>query len=294
MIRALSLSIAIALALHSTTTFAADMPQSSRFDNRIQHVDYNSGDVVIVRTVPGISTRVVFGPGETVLDIASGFTQGWNFSDRDNVLYIKPQSIKGENGQPSMPPEAGKWNTNLLVKTNLRLYDFDLHLLPGSNSGAPATNQRISYRVEFRYPEDEAEKAKKALEAQAAKVKLDAKTAPRNWNYSMQVGPDSEGIAPTLAYDDGRFTYLKFPNNRDFPAVFLVAADKTESLVNTHVEKDVMVIQRVASEFVLRLGNSVVGIYNDSYDIDGVPANDGTTVPGVKRVIISGEETNHE
>jgi P-type conjugative transfer protein VirB9 len=251
MIRALSLSIAIALALHSTATIAVDMPQSSKFDNRIQHVDYNAGDVVVVRTVPGISTRVVFSPGENVLDIASGFTQGWNFQERENVLYIKPQSIKGENGQPSMPPEAGKWNTNLLVKTNLRLYDFDLQLLPGSNSGAPATNQRISYRVEFRYPEDEAEKAKKALEAQAAKVKLDAKTAPRNWNYSMQVGPDSEGIAPTLAYDDGRFTYLKFPNNRDFPAVFLVAADKTESLVNTHVDKDVMVIQRVASELVL-------------------------------------------
>ena len=294
MIRALSLSIAIALALHSTATIAVDMPQSSKFDNRIQHVDYNAGDVVVVRTVPGISTRVVFSPGENVLDIASGFTQGWNFQERENVLYIKPQSIKGENGQPSMPPEAGKWNTNLLVKTNLRLYDFDLQLLPGSNSGAPATNQRISYRVEFRYPEDEAEKAKKALEAQAAKVKLDAKTAPRNWNYSMQVGPDSEGIAPTLAYDDGRFTYLKFPNNRDFPAVFQVATDKTESLVNTHVDKDVMVIQRVASELVLRLGNSVVGIYNDSYNIDGVPANDGTTVPGVKRVIISGEETNHE
>jgi len=294
MIRVLSLSIAIALALHSTASIAVDMPQSSKFDNRIQHVDYNAGDVVVVRTVPGISTRVVFSPSENVLDIASGFTQGWNFQERENVLYIKPQSIKGENGQPSMPPEAGKWNTNLLVKTNLRLYDFDLQLLPGSNSGAPATNQRISYRVEFRYPEDEAEKAKKALEAQAAKVKLDAKTAPRNWNYSMQVGPDSEGIAPTLAYDDGRFTYLKFPNNRDFPAVFLVAADKTESLVNTHVDKDVMVIQRVASELVLRLGNSVVGIYNDSYDIDGVPANDGTTVPGVKRVIITGEETNHE
>ncbi len=294
MIRNLTLSIAIALALHSAATIAVDIPQSSKYDNRIQHVDYNAGDVVVVRTVPGISTRVVFSPGENVLDIASGFTQGWNFQDRENVLYIKPQSIKGENGQPSMPPEAGTWNTNLLVKTNLRLYDFDLHLLPGSNSGAPATNQRISYRVEFRYPEEEAEKAKKALEAKAAKVKLDAKTAPRNWNYSMQVGPDSEGIAPTLAYDDGRFTYLKFPNNRDFPAVFLVAADKTESLVNTHVDKDVMVIQRVSSELVLRLGNAVVGIYNDSYDIDGVPANDGTTVPGVKRVIISGEETNHE
>ena len=40
---------------------------------------------------------------------------------------------------------------------------------------------------------------------------------------------------------------------------------------------------------VLRLGNAVVGIYNDSFDPDGVPANQGTTVPGVKRVIKAGE-----
>ena len=108
----------------------------------------------------------------------------------------------------------------------------------------------------------------------------------------MQIGDASENIAPTMAYDDGRFVYLKFPNNRDFPSAFLVAADKTESLVNSHIDPavpDTLVLQRVSKEMVLRLGNAVVGIYNDSFDPDGVPANQGTTVPGVKRVIKAGE-----
>ncbi|NEK79305.1 MAG: TrbG/VirB9 family P-type conjugative transfer protein, partial [Xanthomonas perforans] len=91
---------------------------------------------------------------------------------------------------------------------------------------------------------------------------------------------------------DGRFTYLRFPNNRDFPTVFLVAGDKSESIVNANVDPsapDILVVHRVAREMVLRLGSAVVGIYNDSYNMDGVPTNTGTTVPGVERVIKSGE-----
>ncbi|MBE0436440.1 MAG: P-type conjugative transfer protein VirB9 [Methylomicrobium sp.] len=286
------LAIAVFMTV-STAAYAADLPQGSQYDNRIQYVNYNEGDVVIIRSLPGLGNRIVFAPDEKILDVASGFTQGWEFSDRRNILFIKPKSIKSSQGQESviMAPEPGKWDTNLMVTTTRRLYDFDLKLLPGGgNNGKAPQNYRVAYRVEFRYPDDELAKAKEAAAKKAAEAKLDRHPAPRNWSYSMQIGDASDGIAPTMAYDDGRFTYLKFPNNRDFPAVFIVAADKTESLVNSHVDNDVLVIHRVASEMVLRLGNAVVGIYNDQYDADGIPPNDGTTVPGVQRVSLGGDE----
>lgn len=286
-------TIALSLMIAIGGAHAADVPQGSKYDNRIQYVNYNSGDVVVVRAVAGLGARVVFAQGETILDVASGFTQGWEFSDRRNILYIKPKSIVVAQGVPPMPPEAGKWDTNLMVTTNLRMYDIDLHLLPGNNNGKAPTN-RVAYRVEYRYPAEElaATKALAAKQLAQSKLnaKLDTKNAPRNWDYSMQIGNNSENIAPTMAYDDGRFTYLKFPNNRDFPSAFLVAADKTESLVNSHIDPatpDTLVLQRVSSEMVLRLGNAVVGIYNDNFDPDGIPANDGTTVPGVKRILKS-------
>lgn len=288
------IAFAVLLALGAATAAqAADVPVGSRYDGRIQYVNYNEGDVVIVRALPGLGARIVFAADEEILDVASGFTQGWEFSDRRNILYVKPKSIKTGSGQEAivMAPEAGKWDTNLMVTTNRRMYDFDLKLLPGGgNSGKAPQNQRVAYRVEFKYPEDEAAARARAADKAKAQAKLDEKPAPRNWAYSMQVGDASDGIAPTMAYDDGRFTYLKFPNNRDFPAVFIVAADKSESLVNTHVDKDVLVVHRVARELVLRLGNAVVGVYNDKYDVDGLPPTDGTTVPGVKRVIVGGDE----
>ncbi len=278
--------------LATGSAHAADVPQSSKFDNRIQYVNYNSGDVVVIRSVAGIGTRIVFAPNEAILDVASGFTQGWEFSDRRNILYIKAKSIKSEQGQPAMSPEPGKWDTNLMVTTNLRMYDLDLHLLPGSNnSGKAPANQSISYRVEFRYPGDELANDKSLSAKEKIRAALDGKPEPRNWNYSMQIGDASDNIAPTMAYDDGRFTYLKFPNNRDFPSAFLVAADKTESLVNSHIDPafpDTLVLHRVSREMVLRLGKAVVGIYNESFNPDGIPPNEGTTVPGVKRILKSG------
>ena len=39
------------------------------------------------------------------------------------------------------------------------------------------------------------------------------------------------------------------------------------------------------ASFVLRLGESVAAIINDAFDLDGVPPKDGTTVPGVARVV---------
>ncbi|WP_372371951.1 P-type conjugative transfer protein VirB9 [Xanthomonas axonopodis] len=289
------LSLALACLLATAPAFAVDVPSSSRFDNRIQYVNYNVGDVVLVRALPGLAVRIVFAPGENIIDVGTGFSQGWEFRRSGNILMLKPKSVKaGGSGSDSqvMAPEAGKWNTNLMVTTDKRLYDFDLQLLPGSNEGAPPRDQRVAYRVEFRYPAEA--RAKQADEARKriADARLAAKPSPVNWNYSMQVGDDSGAIAPALAYDDGRFTYLRFPNNRDFPTAFLVAGDKSESIVNSHVDPsapDILVLHRVAREMVLRLGTAVVGIYNDSYNPDGVPTATGTTVPGVQRVIKSGE-----
>ena len=102
----------------------------------------------------------------------------------------------------------------------------------------------------------------------------------------MRTGKRSEDIAPTMAYDDGLFTYLRFPNNREMPAVFLATADGFEGKVNTHVHearRDVLVVQRVARQLILRLGKSVVTVDNDSFDIDGSPPVNGTTVPGMNR-----------
>jgi type IV secretion system protein VirB9 len=85
-------------------------------------------------------------------------------------------------------------------------------------------------------------------------------------------------------FDDGRFTYFKFTGNREVPAVFHVLGDGSETLVNARMEDDLLVVDRVSRRLMLRAGSAVVGIWNDAFDLDGVPPAGGTTVSGVQRL----------
>jgi P-type conjugative transfer protein VirB9 len=305
---------------------ATHLPQPSKYDARIQYVHYHEDDVVTVYAYPGLGTQIVFSPGEETLDIACGFSQGWEIAEKRNVLYLKPKSIKVSDERVLLP-EAGKWNTNLLVTTNKHFYAFDLHLMPDSiqikktplhsarsvqnatkavsqKSAVPSSSlaqkhlvHRPSYRIQFLYPSEPAGTAKEARNIKT-NAQNNTQTIPsklstvRNWQYSMQVGKNAQSIAPTIVYDDGRFTYLQFPNNQDFPAVFLLGEDGSEHLVNTHVDafipgeaEDLLVIHRVAPRMVLRSGSAIVHIYNDLFHPHGVPPHDGTTVQGLQRVL---------
>lgn len=267
-------ALLLGLLFSGSKASADEVPESSPYDGRIQYVDYNAGDVVVVSVRAGRAVRLVFASNEKILDVASGFTEGWELVERGSILFLKAKSLAGEGGT-ALSPQAEKWNTNLVVTTDKRLYDFDLRLVAASDSSA--------YRVEFRYPAEEKAKAEAQAVEKKSQEKLSTRMAPRNWSYSMELGKKSTNIAPALAYDDGTFTYLKLPNNREFPVVFLVGPDGSEGLVNSHVEGEVLVVHRVAPRLVLRYGKAVVTVYNEAFDRDGVNPASGTTAPGVMR-----------
>lgn len=282
--------ILIALALALSAAHAADIPQSSKRDNRIQYVNYHSGDVVLVHSSVGFVSRIVFEPGETVLSpVHIGFSEGWDITARGRILTLQPLSVTTGQGE-TIRPNPRDWNTNIAVETNKRLYDIEVRLLPANYN---KKDVQAFYRVEFRYPV-EAERTARALAADTIANQRQAQQsavlpAPKNTSYTMRIGKRSGHIAPTMAYDDGLFTYLRFPNNRDMPAVFMNSADGVEGIVNAHVHesrRDVLVIQRVAKQLILRLGNSVVSVDNKAFDIDGTPPVNGTTVQGLSRRVI--------
>jgi type IV secretion system protein VirB9 len=119
--------------------------------------------------------------------------------------------------------------------------------------------------------------------AELVAERLTAAPAPVNSNYSIAEGAASQDILPTLIFDDGRFTYLRFPNNREVPAVFHVFADGSETLVNARMEGDLLVVDRVSRRLMLRAGSAVIGVWNEAFDPDGIPPDHGTTAPGVQR-----------
>ena len=113
--------------------------------------------------------------------------------------------------------------------------------------------------------------------------RLSAAPTVVNPNYSIAEGAGSHDIVPSLVFDDGRFTYLRFAANREVPAVFHVLGDGSEALVNVRMEGDLLVVDRISRQLTLRAGLAVVGLWNEAFDPDGAAPKEGTTVSGVAR-----------
>ncbi|WP_283392633.1 P-type conjugative transfer protein VirB9 [Photobacterium phosphoreum] len=288
------LFISLCLIAMTTPVMALDIPRHSPLDTNIQYTHYQNNNVVAITAFIGMATHIVFDAGETIEQVRTGFSDGWETDPVGNHLFLKPKSATGKETyldaegneviqDTVITPTPWQWKTNLLVVTNKRNYTFLLSL----GSGKKGQRQN-TYRLTFDYPEEVAKQ--KALQAEQAKLKqkLQPEILPKNWDYMMQVGKDSRNIAPTSAFDDGRFTYLSFAQNSEIPAIFIVAEDGQETLINSHINPDkpnTLVIQRIAKQFVLRLDKSVVGVTNQAFDTLSVDNQSGATVKGVKRTV---------
>ena len=280
--------------------FAIDIPKSTLFDKRIVYTNFNKDDVFQISAKNGYTTVIQFAEDERILDMASGFSSGWDIQDRRNFVFIKPKSYEsnfaidelGEtvNKKMIIDPNPNDWKTNLIVLTNKREYVFNLDLNTDKNS---------YFKFTFKYPQEELNKKqqqeklkKEIIQKDEIREELNKTAIPRNWDYYMNQNKDSENISPTFAYDDGQFTYLGFNSIKDIPSVFLYENDK-ESILNTHIKKDgnydVLVIQKTAKQFVLRSGDRIVGILNKSFGINPKEVQQTTISKDVQRELVDGK-----
>lgn len=92
----------------------------------------------------------------------------------------------------------------------------------------------------------------------------------RNRDYSLQIVTETVDVRPREVFDNGKFTFFKFPANMEIPAIYKSIPDsKEEWVVNSHREGDYIVMQAIAPLWTLRIGGTVLGIFNDSYDAVG-------------------------
>lgn len=282
--------VAVITALLVVSANAASVPKGSKYDTRITYENYNPNDVVKLYLKDGFVTLIRLSKEERVIDMFTGFADGWDINDRANFIFVKPKAFINKSEQGSVVfPKNPEWNTNLVITTNQKVYVFDLVLVE---------KQQPTYSVSLFYPSDTAKQQQQQQEEEKAvqnyyeevnyiKDKLTNLNNPRNWDFYMRVNPESQDIAPVFAYDDGIFTYLGFDNTKSIPSVFLYEKN-TESILNTHMkeqgEYQILVIHKVAPAIILRAGEKVVGIFNRGFGIN--PAPSGTTISkDVQRVI---------
>jgi type IV secretion system protein VirB9 len=264
-LRALAVCALCALPL---PLFALAIPEAGPKDYRVKFVNYNPDEVFRVKAFYQRNLRIELSPGEEVVDIGIGDPIAWDHVPSGNNIFIKP---KLEDA-----------TTNMSVVTNRRTYEFELHA-----SKPPVAGQYVdlTYAIKFRYPEEQRNLLLAQQEKREAETLLETRpdhNPDANWDYWVQ---GRESISPDRAFDDKRFTYLTFANNKEMPAIYAVNESGEEYLVNTHVEGDVIVVHKVAPQLVLRKGDMAACVFNKGFDPTGVSNTTGTVSDSVKRVI---------
>ncbi|KQY88255.1 TrbG/VirB9 family P-type conjugative transfer protein [Pelomonas sp. Root1444] len=280
-----SLTAALALTM-AARTGASSVPG----DPRLREVVYDPKAVVSVPVKRGVVTLVVLGDDEAITEVASGM--GADCARADAVWCVAAQP-GGRTVFVKPKTSAGAPN-NLAVVTDQRIHNLRFVVLADGDAKSPVYRLTVKppqapdpQRVALRRPvlPDLPPLPVEPAPEQVVAERLLAKPKVKNTQYSLSEGRDSQDISPTLVFDDGRFTYLRFPGNREVPAVFHVLGDGTETLVNTRMEDDLLVVDRVTRRLILRAGSAVVGLWNEAFDLEGLPPANGTTVPGVQRVL---------
>lgn len=263
-------------------------------DPRLHEVVYDPKAVITVPVKRGVVTLVMLDADEAIAEVASGL--GGDCAKAEAAWCIAAQS--GGRNLFVKPKSAASAANTVAVVTDRRSHSFRFVVLADGDPKPPvyrlvvkaptvriAAPARLAQRDAWALPPLAALPPAPLLPTpqQLVSERLQAKPQVLNSSYSIAEGDGSEDIVPALIFDDGRFTYLRFPGNRDVPAVFHVLGDGSETLVNARMEDDLLVVDRVSRRLMLRAGSAVVAIWNDAFDLDGVPPERGTTVPGVRR-----------
>lgn len=223
------LSALAALVLVGTPSFAEKVPGASRLDNRVRITPYVDGQVFTIRVTLTRATTVEFEPGETIVSIVAGDTEGFNF---EGVPGGRVFAIK---------PTARGIETNVTVYTNQRSYYFRV-----------VEGNAAFYVLRFNYPNSRARSDTRAVRAA---------TTTRRYGVSKRTE-----ITPARIWDDGTFTYFQFARNAPIPAIFKVSGGRERSTNSQKMKNGVMRVSGVSRQWALRIGNTEVCIVEVSGD----------------------------
>ena len=248
MIRRLTIiSVAVALLAPSPLQ-AAQAPRPGIVDARIRTVDYDPDQVVALRGYFGFQMMVEFAPDERIENVSIGDALAWQVTPnrKANLLFLKPVD--------------GTAATNMTVVTDRRRYAFEL----SARRPAGARSTDMAYVVRFVYPPDPS-----PVLVATAEPEPPPPPARRNVAYAYT---GSRAALPSLVFDDGEFTYFQWAENVAAPAIFRLAGDGSESLVNYSVRDGYMVVEGLAPRFILRNGAEVTTVINEGWREASPPA----------------------
>src|SRR5215831_14425371 len=261
-------TLAVLLAVHTLLLVHVALADSAALtasgqDSRVRVAISAEDAIYQLEGFVGYQIDLQFEPGETFVGLGAGDLRGIRFAAQGNHLFLKPRS-------------AGV-DTNLTVLTTRRSYQFVYRT--SVRRPDPALGDVI-YALRFTYVAS-ADTVPAANRVERRLVEA-AVARRHNTAYGYRGSP---ALKPESAWDDGVQTRLRFAAGGEMPAIFLRNDDGSESLVNSTIESDEVIVHRVARQLVARRGRLRGCIVNKAFTGVGTRLESGTVTPDVERAI---------
>lgn len=252
MIRPVIMSIGLAAAIPSAfaqaphgvaaaNRTALREPSATGYINAVQVYPYSEGALYRLFAAPGRVSDIALQPGEELTSVAAGDTVRWTVGDTTSG------SGEGRRTHILVKPFAAGLSTNLVITTARRVY----HVQLTSTASTAMTAMR------WTYPEDELLAMKAKGEAQRAATPVSAGVAVDRLSFAYRISGDKVPWRPIRAFDDGRQTWIEFPDDLgtgEAPPLFVVGPEGEAELVNYRLAGRYYVVDRLFAAAELRLG----------------------------------------
>lgn len=196
-------------------------------DGRFQTVDYSKSALFQILTAPATTQTVVFGAGERIQSIVLSVPGSYaiDVAGRGDNFTLKP------NGRATLSIAS--------VRTDRRTYE--LELVPSQPGFAPLV-------VRFTY--DGSGNSGSALPLGPASSRA---AGPSRWKVS-----GDKALRPTTLRDDGKKTYIVWPEDQALPAVFALGPGGKEEMVEGYIRAGIFTIDRVYDRLTFRIDRRTV------------------------------------
>lgn len=238
--------IRAALALSLVALAGTALAPAQAGDARIVEKFYDAGKVVRIEGRTKVQATIQFAEDESIENVAIGDSTAWQVTPnkRANLLFVKPLATNAA--------------TNMTVVTDKRTYLFDL---VASAAARPLYVLRFTYPEEPKAPATGLAAAAPSDDELLAITEPQAITDPAELNFAWAAKGDRK-LLPARTYDDGTATFLAWPAGTAVPAILVKDEKGTEGPVNFTVRGDVIVVDGVPREIVLRSGKAAATLVN--------------------------------
>ena len=237
-INILKIGFVAAALLSASPSYASVKPVA--MDSRIKTYIYSDNEVFRLVVHYGYQTSIEFAEGEEIQTISAGNSYAWQLTPVGRRLFIKPLE---ENIL-----------TNMTILTNKRSYHLEIQ----SKNQSMALDEELVYVVRFFYPDENFDSKKPDLvskERDPIPV-----VRPFNFDYTLT---GSHRIAPVKIFDDGINTFFKFPEGIRGVPKFQAMIDGEYKEQTPKKRGEYILVNVIASEFKLTLGNDAVLVFNE-------------------------------